>query len=538
MKLTFLGANHEVTGSRTLLEWLPGRYLLVDDGMIQGNDEYINAPLPVSPGAVEYVLLTHAHIDHSGNLPLLVKQGFRGAIYCTAETANLCSIMLADSAHIQETEAQSQSKKNLRAGLAEVEPLYTAEDVQQTMKLFRPCEYGRIYQVDEGLSIRFTDIGHLLGSSAIECFLEEAGQRRTMVFSGDVGNTDQPIINDPQPVAAADYLLLESTYGDRLHEREKDPIPLLVDVLRRTFDRGGTVIIPSFAVGRTQELLYFFREIRQRKLLPEYPDFPVYVDSPMANEATAVFLQCDISCLDEETRKVMAQGENPIWFEGLRTVTETADSKLLNANTDPKVVISSGGMCEGGRIRHHLKHNLWNEKNTILFVGYQANGTLGRIIYDGAKEVKIYGETIEVKAEIQLLAGVSGHADQQGLMNWLRRFETKPKIVFVNHGEDEACEALSKKIIEDTGIPALAPYSGSSFNLLAGEWIRLEPPVPKEKPKEKEKEKKASNRRKKAAGPYSELLRAAESLLAKVQTMQEAANGDIRVLTEEIRKLL
>ena len=538
MKLTFLGANHEVTGSRTLLEWLPGRYLLVDDGMTQGNDEYINAPLPVSPGAVEYVFLTHAHIDHSGNLPLLVKQGFRGTIYCTAETANLCSIMLADSAHIQETEAQSQSKKNLRAGLAEVEPLYTAEDVQQTMKLFFPCEYGRIYQVDEGLSIRFTDIGHLLGSSAIECFLEEAGQRRTMVFSGDVGNTDQPIINDPQPVAAADYLLLESTYGNRLHEREKDPIPLLVDVLRRTFDRGGTVIIPSFAVGRTQELLYFFREIRQRRLLPEYPEFPVYVDSPMANEATAVFLQCDISCLDEDTRKVMAQGENPIWFEGLRTVTETADSKLLNANTDPKVVISSGGMCEGGRIRHHLKHNLWNEKNTILFVGYQANGTLGRIIYDGAKEVKIYGETIEVRAEIRLLAGVSGHADQQGLLNWLQRFETKPKFVFVNHGEDESCEALSKKIIEDIGIPALAPYSGSSFDLLSGEWIRLETPVIKEQPKEKEKEKKASNRRKKAAGPYSELLRAAESLLAKVKTMQEAANGDIRALTEEIRKLL
>ena len=244
------------------------------------------------------------------------------------------------------------------------------------------------------------DIGHLLGSASIECFLEENGEQRTVVFSGDVGNINQPILNDPQPIDEADYLIIESTYGNRLHDRQVDPIPLLVDVLRRTFERGGTVIIPSFAVGRTQELLYFFREIKQYRMLPEYQDFPVYVDSPMANEATAVFLQCSVSCLDAETREVMREGENPIWFDGLHTVTETEDSKRLNDNTEPKVVISSGGMCEGGRIRHHLKHNIWDRRNTILFAGYQASGTLGRIIYDGAREVKIYGDTIEVKAEI------------------------------------------------------------------------------------------------------------------------------------------
>ena len=534
MKITFLGANHEVTGSCTMLEWLPGRFLLVDYGMTQGDDEYENADLPIPASQVEYVLLTHAHIDHSGNLPLLVKQGFRGAIYCTAETANLCAIMLADSANIQESEALSQSKKNLRAGLAAVEPLYTAEDVQQTLKLFRPCEYDRIYPVDEGLSIRFTDIGHLLGSAAIECFLEEGGERRTMVFSGDVGNQHQPILNDPKSIAGADYLMIESTYGNRLHDRTTDPIPMLTEVLRKTFARGGTVIIPSFAVGRTQELLYFFREIKQRRLLPEFPDFPVYVDSPLANEATAVFLQCSVACLDAETRAVMAEGKNPIWFDNLHTVTETADSKLLNTNPNPKVVIASGGMCEGGRIRHHLKHNLWNEKNTILFVGYQANGTLGRIIYDGAKEVKIYGEPIEVKADIALLTGVSGHADQQGLLNWLDAMQNKPKFVFVNHGDDDSCEALSKKITEEMGLPAMAPYSGSSYDLLRGEWIRLEAPVPKEK----RKEKRASGKRKAADNPYYQLVQAAEALLAYTKTMGDHAHGEIRNLTEKIRQLM
>ena len=291
MKITFLGAAHQVTGSRTLVEWLPGRFFLVDCGMEQGENDYEMAEMPVSASMLEYVFLTHAHIDHSGMLPVLVKEGFRGAIYATQETMNLCSIMLADSAHIQETDAAYETKKNQRTGKGEVLPLYTADDVANTMKLFIPCEYCQPVIVNEGLSVRFFDAGHLLGSSFIEFSLEENGEARTLVCSGDVGNLNQPIIRDPQPLCSADYLLIESTYGTRDHEGSGNPIPVLIEILKTTFSRGGTVLIPSFAVGRTQELLYFFREIKQKHLLPEYQDFPVYVDSPLANEATAIFLR-------------------------------------------------------------------------------------------------------------------------------------------------------------------------------------------------------------------------------------------------------
>jgi len=429
MKITFLGAAHQVTGSRTLVEWMEGRYFLVDSGMEQGENELEMRDLPVPASRIEYVFLTHAHIDHSGNLPLLYRQGFRGKVYATPETTNLCSIMLADSANIQENDAENQTKKNLRIGLPAAVPDYTTEDVQEVMKLFQPCAYGRMLTVDENLTVRFTDAGHLLGSSFIEFFLEEDGTARKLVCSGDVGNTNQPIICDPQPVKEADYLLIESTYGTRLHEKKKEPIPYLVDVLTRTFRRGGSVIIPSFAVGRTQELLYFFREIKQHGLMREFADFPVYVDSPLANEATAIYLQCGTECLDESAREVMKAGENPIWFEGLNTLVTAQESKALNEDSTPKVIIASGGMCEGGRIRHHLKHNLWNENNTVLFAGYQAAGTLGRIIYDGAKAVKIFGETIEVHAEITLLDGISGHADRDGLLDWIGGFDKKPAMV-------------------------------------------------------------------------------------------------------------
>ena len=540
MNLTFLGATHEVTGSYTLLEWLPGRFLLIDYGMKQGEDEYINEPIPVKPSQIEYILLTHAHIDHSGNIPLLVKQGFRGTIYCTAETVNLCHIMLADSAHIQESEAMSQNKKNVRAGLPEIEPLYTKEDAEAAMNLFQACQYNVIYQIDEGLQIRFIDIGHLLGSAAIECFLEESGVQKKIVFSGDVGNLNQPILNDPQFIQEADYLMIESTYGNRLHDEKitdhRDAVRFLTDVLRRTFARGGSVIIPSFAVGRTQELLYFFREIKQEDLLPEFRDFPVYVDSPMSNEATAVFLQCDISCLDEDFRNIMQQGVNPIWFDGLHTVTETEESKRLNDNKDIKVIISSGGMCEGGRIRHHLKHNLWDERNTVLFVGYQSNGTLGRILYDGAKSVKIYGETIEVKAEITLLHGVSGHADQKGLLRWISGFVTKPKYVFVNHGDDEACEALCAKITADCKLPAMAPWSGSSFDLLKGEWIRLKEPVVRNKTKKAGA--RIEKKQDKASLLYDDLLDAAEQLLDAAKNMKGHSNQEIAQWTKKIREIM
>ena len=536
MKLTFLGANHDVTGSQTLLEWLPGHYLLVDYGMKQGINEYESAPLPVQPSQIQYVLLTHAHIDHSGNLPLLYKNGFRGKIYATAETVSLCSIMLADSAHIQENEATSQNKKNIRSGIPTVQPLYTIEDVDQTMKLFRPCVYDQLIDIDEGLTVRFTDIGHLLGSAAIECFLEKNGQKRKIVFSGDIGNKNQPIINDPHTIESTDYLLIESTYGNRLHDHAVDPIPALVGILQETFDRGGSVIIPSFAVGRTQELLYFFREIKNRHLMGAYEQFPVYVDSPMANEATAVFLQCDISCLDQETRNVMKNGDNPIWFEGLQAITETAESKALNDNDEPKVIIASGGMCEGGRIRHHLKHNLWDKKNTILFTGYQANGTLGRIIYDGAKNVKIYGEIIEVNAQIRLLSGVSGHADQEGLLQWVSCFANKPGHIFINHGDDDASLFLMNKIRDEFAIPVDVPFSGSSFDLLKGEWICLKEPVKVKKTQDKAF---SDNKKKKEKNEYYEnLLDAVAELEKHVKNMKGYSNSELREMARKIREIL
>ena len=534
MKITFLGAAHQVTGSRTLVEWKDNRFFLVDYGMEQGDNEYIMSEIPVAASLIEYVFLTHAHIDHSGLLPLLYKQGFRGKIYSTAETANLCSIMLADSAHIQETDALNETRKNLRHSGEEVEPLYTAQDAAAVMELFRPCTYGEMIMVDEGLSVRFTDAGHLLGSSFIEFFLEDGGETRKLVCSGDVGNLNQPIINNPQNVSEADYLLIESTYGTRIHESVQSPIPVLTDLLRRTFIRGGSVIIPSFAVGRTQELLYFFREIKDHHLLPEFESFPVYVDSPLANEATAVFLQCDPVCLDQKTREIMASGDNPIWFDGLYTTVSSDESKALNADPAPKVIISSGGMCEGGRIRHHLKHNLWDSRNTILFAGFQANGTLGRIIYDGADSVKIFGEQIDVKAEIALLNGISGHADREGLLSWLDGFIKKPSMVFVNHGDDDSCSGFAEIVTQRFGIPASAPYSGSEYDLLKNEWIRITDPVYKDKNR---KDDNAPARRKKD-NAFSDLRNAVETLDRYTATLSGHSNYELKQLADRIRALI
>ena len=536
MKITFLGAAHQVTGSKTLVEWKDGRFFLVDYGMEQGENEFVMADLPVVPSAIEYVFLTHAHIDHSGLLPLLYRRGFRGRIYATAETANLCSIMLADSAHIQETDASNETKKNIRHGGSAVEPLYTMEDAASTMEYFRPCPYGETIMVDDGLAVRFTDAGHLLGSSFVELFLEDHGSSCKLVCSGDVGNTDQPIINNPHTVTEADYLLIESTYGTRLHETATSPIPFLTDLLRRTFGRGGSVIIPSFAVGRTQELLYFFREIKQNHLLPEYESFPVYVDSPLANEATAVFLQCDPVCLDQKTQEIMSAGQNPIWFDGLFTTVSTDESKALNDDKNSKVIISSGGMCEGGRIRHHLKHNLWDSRNTILFAGYQANGTLGRIIYDGAESVKVFGEQIDVKAEIALLAGISGHADKEGLLRWISGFEKKPSFIFVNHGDDDSCTGFAETVSAYTGIPAAAPYSGSEYDLLNHEWIRLTDPVYRNHTRHYDSSSSDSRTKKESA--YQDLREAVRELDRYTSSLNEHSNHELKQLTEKIRSLV
>ena len=423
MKLTFIGAAHEVTGSCHYLEAC-GKHILIDCGLEQGPDLYENQEIPINPSMIDYILLTHAHIDHSGKIPLLVKNGFKGEIICTFATSDLCSIMLRDSAHIQESEAEWRNRKALRSGAPLYEPLYTVQDAMNAVALLAPIDYNQTIQLCEGIELRFTDVGHLLGSSCIEVWITEGGVSKKIVFSGDVGNIDQPIIKDPQHVDAADYLVIESTYGNRVHSTVKpDYIKDLTRVLRETFAKGGNVVIPSFAVGRTQELLYFIREIKENNLLPEYQNFEVYVDSPLAIEATNVFQKNVQSCFDEDAMALISKGINPLLFQGLKTTITSEESKMINFNDKPKVIISASGMCEAGRIRHHLKHNLWRKECTILFVGYQAVGTLGRKLVESKPEsVRLFGENVEVNARIEVLAGISGHADMNGLLNWIKKY--------------------------------------------------------------------------------------------------------------------
>lgn len=472
MKLTFLGADHEVTGSCTLIE-TEGRNILVDCGMEQGADVFVNQQLPVNPGSIDCVFLTHAHIDHSGNLPLLCKQGFQGKIYATEETANLCKIMLLDSAHIQESDAEWRSRKAKRSGGALVEPLYSVDDAQCAITRLTPFHYGEEKQILENVRIRFNDAGHLLGSANIEIWITEQGQERKIVFSGDVGNASKPILNDPVKVRDADYVVIESTYGDRLHEAVPDLEPVMAELIQRTLDRGGNLVIPSFAVGRTQEMLYLIGQIKDKGLVRGHSGFPVYVDSPLANEATAVFIQSNPESYDPEMRQYLLRGVNPLVFDGLKTSVSSEESKAINFDPEPKIIISASGMCEAGRIRHHLKHNLWRPENTILFVGYQAEGTLGSKLLEGVDSVKIFGEEISVAAEIENLPGVSGHADKNGLLDWISGFESKPKKVFVNHGEDAVCDSFAKCLTDEHGFDAFAPYSGTSFDMLTGEFVDI-----------------------------------------------------------------
>ncbi len=528
MKITFLGAAHEVTGSCSYLE-VGDKRGLVDYGMEQGQNLYENEPIPVAPGELDFVLLTHAHIDHAGMLPLLWKQGFRGYVYTSAATVQLCNIMLRDSANIQMQEAEWKSRKSERSGEPPVEPIYNLEDVDGIMSHMIPCPYDQITQVNDCVSIRLTDVGHLLGSAAIEVWLTEGGETRKICFSGDIGNHDQPILRDPMFVREAQYLVLESTYGDRLHDRERvDYISALAGRIQETLDRGGNLVIPSFAVGRTQEMLYFIREIKERGLVTGHGEFPVYVDSPLAIEATNIFLQCDTQFLDDEMQALIRSGVNPIFFPGLELSVSQAESQAINENRTPKVIISTSGMCDAGRIRHHLKHNLWREECRILFVGYQAQGTLGRILMDGVKKVKLFNEEISVKAQIDVLPGVSGHADRDGLAAWLGGFETKPELVFVNHGDPDAADSFTALLNKELGQRAFAPFSGTRFDLLRGEFDRVTEAMPIEK-------KDAAGG--KADRLFQDLVDAAERLLRICRGMKGHPNKDLQRFAREIGKL-
>ena len=503
MKLTFVGAAHEVTGSCHLLQ-AAGKNILVDCGMEQGPNLYENPGLPIAETDVDYVLLTHAHIDHSGMIPKLVKNGFKGEIITTFATSDLCNIMLRDSAHIQEFEAEWRNRKGKRAGKPVFEPEYVMQDALDAIELFHPCQYGERIKLCDGIEVRFTDVGHLLGSASIEIWLTEGEVSKKIVFSGDVGNINQPIIKDPQCTEEADYVVIESTYGNREHSTSEkiDYVGEFTRILRETFARGGNVVIPSFAVGRTQELLYFIREIKEQNLLSEYPDFDVYVDSPLAIEATKAFTKNMKGCFDEDALKLVNAGINPLVFPGLKISTTSEDSRMINFIEKPKVIISASGMCDAGRIRHHLKHNLWREECTILFVGYQAVGTLGRRLIEGETNVKIFGEPIEVRARIESLHGVSGHADRKGLLRWLEGFQTPLERVFVVHGEDEVTDEFASMVEEKFGYLAFAPFPGGEVDLATNEILSTGVKIPVKAKKPVQKRVDAAFERLLAAGKH------------------------------------
>lgn len=528
MKLEFLGAAHEVTGSCTLLE-AAGKKILIDCGMEQGADIYENCQLPILPSEIDAVLLTHAHIDHSGKLPLLGAQGFRGEIYATEATTRLCSIMLQDSAHIQEQEALWRNKKAQRSGESGYQPLYTVEDALHTMELFVPCKYHESYTVEEGISIRFLDAGHLLGSASIEITVEEGGKREILLFSGDLGNQKRPLIRDPELPEYADTVIIESTYGNRLHGPRKDYVGQLAEVLQETFDRGGNVVIPSFAVGRTQEFLYLLREIKEKGLVKGHDGFLVFVDSPLAAEATKIYFSDLTDYYDEEMLALIERGINVLEFEGLNISQTTAESMAINEDKRPKVILSASGMCEAGRIRHHLKYNLWRSDSTILFVGYQAEGTMGRILQDGATVVRLFGEPVQVKARIATMDGISGHADQKIMLEWLKNLKTPPRMVYVNHGHDTVCDEFAAVITERLSYPACAPYNGAIYEVETATCLQ--------EGNRQRLEKKLTVRSRKSAS-YERLVKVGERLNALIEESEGVSNKELAKLADQLERLM
>jgi metallo-beta-lactamase family protein len=480
-------------------------------------------PLPVAAAQADYVLLTHAHIDHAGMLPLLKKQGFRGKVYATAATADLCSIMLKDSAHIQEQEAMWRNRKARRAGEKETEPLFTVEDAQAVMEHFVPCAYGDTLPLAPGLSVRFCDMGHLLGSACVRVWAEEGGREYSLCFSGDIGNANQPLLRDPAVIDEADCVIMEATYGDRLHETPADYASELARVIGRALERGGNVVIPAFAVGRTQEILYFLRQVKERGLLGKLGGFPVYLDSPLANEATTVFLRHEHTCYDSEAAELTRRGVNPIGFEGLRLSLTSEDSKAINTSGENAVIISASGMCDAGRIRHHLKHNLWRRECAVVFTGYQAYGTTGRALLEGAKRLKLFGETVDVNAEIVKLQGISGHADKAQLLAWAGGFNKGLCRFFVVHGESHVCDSFAALLASEQGRSVFVPGRGGVWDITADKLTAAgsAPSAPRAPKK-----------------PAADTLRAAlEKLAALAARRAGAPNRELRKMTAQIEAL-
>jgi len=526
MTLRFCGAARCVPGSCHCLE-VNGKHILVDCGLQQGRDEIDNTALPFHPGSIDVVLVTHAHIDHSGRIPMLIKNGFQGKIITTRLTADLLDIMLQDSAHIQEQDAEYQNRKNKRAGRPEVEPIYTVADALRVREFIQTCEYGQEVPVVEGVTAQFIDAGHLLGSASIKLTCHEGDETRTVVFSGDIGNVDQPIIRDPQFFDSADYVLTESTYGDRNHTEVWSYTGQLAEIIDETLGKGGNVVIPSFAVGRTQELLYFIREIKDQKLVKSTPNFPVYIDSPLAKAATTVFCGDLHGYLDEQALELVKDGTHMFTFPNLNLVESSEESKMLNMDTTPKVIISASGMCDAGRIRHHLKHNLWRANSAVVFVGFQSPGTLGRRLLDGVEKVKLFGEEIAVKAKIVNFQGLSSHADHDHLVQWIKAFDPKPTHVFVVHGDEDVAPVFAEEL-NSLGFHAHAAKFTECYDLAANEMVS-EGYI---------SERKRTAQKSRADNLYAKLVAAAESLLEFAKRCKGRPNKDISALTGQIISLI
>lgn len=477
MKIHFCGAASGVTGSCHLIT-TKNHKILLDCGQFQGGkaQEALNyEPFPFNPSEIDYVILSHAHIDHCGRIPLLVQRGFKGVIYCTDATADLVDVMLKDSGYIHEKEAEWKNRKAERAGKPLVKPLYTYNDAVESLKYIKPVLYDQLIELNEDMKVVFNDAGHILGSSIVELWVSEDDNVSKLVFSGDLGVKGRPILRDPVIIKKADYVIMETTYGNRLHEQNTKSIEDLMNIVVKTIKRGGTVVIPSFAVGRTQELIYEFNRFYEereeyRKILE---NLMVYVDSPMATTATEVFRK-NAQVFDEETKKYILNGNNPLDFKNLKFTRTTEESQYLNMDQHPKVIISASGMCEAGRIRHHLKHNLWNPKSSIVFVGYQAEGTLGRMLVEGADSVMLFGEEIHVNAEIYNLEGFSGHADRDGLLSWLSGFREKPSEIFLVHGEAESKLEFAKIIKQELGYEPTVVQGFSEFELVNHKIVNKE----------------------------------------------------------------
>ena len=526
MKLYFYGADRAVTGSCHCIE-VNDKRILVDCGLQQGRDELDNTLLPFDAGEIDYVLITHAHIDHSGRIPLLVKQGFHGEIVTTRLTARLLEIMLLDSANIQESDAAYMNRKGERAGREKVEPLYTVADAEEALKYLRPCEYHETLELAEGVEVTFTDAGHLLGSASITMVLTEGNVMKTVVFSGDIGNETQPILRAPELLKHADYVLMESTYGNRNHEGEWNYEGRLAEIIDETLAKGGNVIIPSFAVGRAQELLYFIRKIKDQGMVKSVPDFPVYIDSPLAKAATSIFCGNVHGYVDEESLALATDDKHMFSFTNLHMVESGEESRQLNNDPTPKVIISASGMCDAGRIRHHLKYNLWRYNSTIVFVGYQVPGTLGRRIIDGAESVKLFGEDVVVRAKIVNFKGLSAHADHDHLVGWVQSFDPKPEKVFVVHGDNDIAPAFAEEL-QGLGFNADAPMFTACYDLAANRALE-DGYMP---------ERRKTEARRRADVIYNKLATTAEQLLRFIKGNRGMPNKDMAKLTSQIQELI